>query len=125
MEDRVLADDREAIKRLRPALARVRRAADNAGRGLTTAARTSAKIGQITAARAIRRRTDMEYDNFPGPDGLEIRLPRTDDYRTCSECGAECSPDPAAGGDGIGARIAFVCPAHGVNAIVDPFEDFR
>lgn len=68
----------------------------------------------------------MEYDEIPGgPDGLEIRLPANEDYRTCSQCGADCEPDPDAGGDGIGARIAFVCPLHGVNAIVDPFEDLR
>ncbi len=67
----------------------------------------------------------MEYDEISGPDGLAIRVPKNDSYRTCSQCGGDCEPDPTAGGDGIGARIAFVCPRHGLNAIVDPFEDLR
>jgi hypothetical protein len=29
------------------------------------------------------------------------------------------------GGDGLGARIAFVCPEHGVHSVVDLFEDKR
>ena len=67
----------------------------------------------------------MEYDEFDGPDGLEIRVPTSDDYRTCGECGADCYPDPSVGMDGLGARIAFVCPDHGVQSIVDPFADKR
>lgn len=46
-------------------------------------------------------------------------------YRTCAECGRDCDPDPSAGADGIGARIAWVCPVHGVHSVTDPFEDLR
>ncbi|HJC29024.1 MAG TPA: hypothetical protein H9759_06480 [Candidatus Dietzia intestinipullorum] len=46
-------------------------------------------------------------------------------YRTCSECGRDCEPDPSAGSDVLGARIAFVCPDHGLHGIIDPFEDTR
>ena len=52
-------------------------------------------------------------------------MPQTDDYRVCSQCGRDCEPDPSVGADGLGARIAFVCPVHGVNAIIDPFSDLR
>lgn len=41
--------------------------------------------------------------------------------RICPQCGAEGIPEPLQADDGF--RIAFVCPAHGVQAIVDPFED--
>lgn len=67
----------------------------------------------------------MDYDKFDGPDGVEVRVPTDDSYRTCSECGGDCYPDPSAGADGIGVRIAFVCPEHGVHSVVDPFEDKR
>ena len=67
----------------------------------------------------------MEYDEVPGPDGLSIRMPTSDDYRTCSECGGDCYPDPSAGADGLGVRIAFVCPTHGVHSVIDPFEEDR
>lgn len=66
----------------------------------------------------------MEYDPVDGPDGLEIRVPRDEGYRTCAECGGDCMPDPSAV-DGLGVRIAWVCPNHGVHSIVDPFEDLR
>lgn len=52
----------------------------------------------------------MEYDEIYGADGLRIRVPKTDDYRTCSKCGGDCEPYPSLGADGIGARIAFVYP---------------
>lgn len=67
----------------------------------------------------------MEYDKVPGPDGLPIRVPTNDDYRTCSECGADCYPDPNAGADGLGVRIAFICPEHGLHSVIDPFEEAR
>lgn len=66
----------------------------------------------------------MDYDRIEGPDGMEIRIAKGKDYRTCTECGGECYPD-SAGADGIGARIAWICPEHGVHSIVDPFEDKR
>lgn len=43
-------------------------------------------------------------------------------YRTCSVCGGDCEPEPSAI-DGLGVRVAFVCPSHGVHSILDPFED--
>lgn len=45
-------------------------------------------------------------------------------YRTCPVCGADCVPE-ASGADGLGARIAFVCPEHGVHSVIDPFEEDR
>ncbi|WP_214651210.1 hypothetical protein [Brachybacterium halotolerans] len=44
-------------------------------------------------------------------------------YRTCSECGKDCAPEPL--GTGVGMRIAFRCPVHGVHTIVDPFNDLN
>lgn len=47
-----------------------------------------------------------------------------DDYRTCPQCGLDCEPTPFdSGGDGI--RVSFICPAHGVHTVVDPFADTR
>ncbi|WP_281873184.1 hypothetical protein [Brachybacterium paraconglomeratum] len=66
----------------------------------------------------------MEYERIDGPDGLVIRVPIDDGYPTCSQCGGDCEPDPGAGG-GIGTRIEFISPIHGVNAAVDPSEDQR
>lgn len=45
-------------------------------------------------------------------------------YRTCSECGSDCEPEPTAI-DGLGGRIVFACAEHGVQGIVDPFHDRR
>lgn len=45
-------------------------------------------------------------------------------YRTCAECGADCTPEPSAI-DGLGVRIAFVCSEHGVHSVLDPFEGLR
>lgn len=67
----------------------------------------------------------MEYEHIDGPDGLDIRVPTDDGYRTCSVCGNDCTPDTSLSGDDIGVRIAFVCPQHGVQAVVDPFEGMR
>lgn len=52
------------------------------------------------------------------------RRARHETYRTCPECGGDCEPDPAAV-DGLGVRIAFVCPKHGPQTIVDPFGHLR
>lgn len=56
---------------------------------------------------------------------MQNGLTTHDGYRTCSECGRDGEADPSTGGDGIGARIAFVCPVHGVHSVVDPFEHLR
>lgn len=44
-------------------------------------------------------------------------------YRTCSQCGRDCEPDPVP--TEVGMRIPFVCPVHGVHAVVDPFDGQR
>ena len=67
----------------------------------------------------------MGYDEVLGPDGLQIRVPRDDDHRTCAVCGGDCEPDTSLSADGSGVRVAFVCPEHGVQTLVDPFEDLR
>lgn len=66
----------------------------------------------------------MEYERIDGPDGLEIRVPTDESYRTCATCGGDCEPDPMAQ-DGLGVRVAWVRPQHGVQTMVDPFEDLR
>lgn len=67
----------------------------------------------------------MDYDEFGEVDGVPIRVPANDGYRTCSVCGGDCEPDPGFGSDEHGARIAFVCLEHGVQSLVDPFEGER
>ncbi|MFE7067187.1 hypothetical protein [Microbacterium sp. ER1] len=66
----------------------------------------------------------MDYERFDGADGLEIRVPKNEGYRTCAECGADCLPEPT-DIEGAGIRIAFVCPDHGVHSFIDPFEGRR
>lgn len=50
--------------------------------------------------------------------------PEGESYRICTDCGGDCEPEPNAI-DGLGVRIVFVCPEHGAQSIVDPFEDKR
>lgn len=66
----------------------------------------------------------MDYAKLEGPDGLEIRIPTDESYRTCSEYGGEYVPR-ADRADSLGIRVAFVRPEQGVHGIVDPFEDLR
>lgn len=40
-----------------------------------------------------------------------------EDYRTCSQCGSDCEPDPFPTGKGI--RIAFVCAQCGLHSLID------
>lgn len=47
---------------------------------------------------------------------------RAEDYRTCNVCGGDCEPETSAV-DGIGVRIIFSCPDHGVHSILDPFDE--
>ncbi|MFP3397606.1 hypothetical protein SB749_14845 [Brevibacterium sp. SIMBA_078] len=49
--------------------------------------------------------------------------PDDESYRTCSECGSDCKPEPVP--TEAGMRIAFTCPEHGVYSVVDPFDDLR
>lgn len=56
--------------------------------------------------------------------GREQHVGLGESYRTCSECGGDCEPVPSAV-DGLGVRVAFVCPAHGVHGVLDPFDDRR
>ena len=44
-------------------------------------------------------------------------------YRTCSECRRDLEPEPFDAGDGL--RVGFSCPRHGLQSVVDPFEDSR
>ncbi|MGW8483550.1 hypothetical protein ACWGJP_10450 [Microbacterium sp. NPDC055903] len=67
----------------------------------------------------------MEYEELGDVDGVPVRVPTSDNYRTCSVCGGDCEPDTALSADGTGVRIAFVCPEHGAQSIVDPFSDRR
>ena len=67
----------------------------------------------------------MDYDDVGSVDGVPIRVPSSDDYRTCTECGKDCDIDPNFGSDESGARIAFVCPEHGIQSVIDPFEHLR
>lgn len=57
-----------------------------------------------------------------GPEGASYDADES--YRTCSECGGDCEPEPS-GADGHGVRIMWVCPQHGVHSIVDPFAHLR
>jgi len=39
-------------------------------------------------------------------------------YRSCSDCGSHCTPEPFRHEQGF--RIAIVCPEHGVQSVIDP-----
>lgn len=67
----------------------------------------------------------MDYYELGDLDGVPIRTPKNQGCRTCSECGGDCYPEPSAGADGLGVRIAFICPEHGVHSVVDLFEEER
>lgn len=66
----------------------------------------------------------MDENGAVAPPPPDDGGPSDESYRTCSVCGGDCEPDPMAE-DGLGVRIAFVCPQHGVQTLVDPFEDLR
>ncbi|QZY52272.1 hypothetical protein [Leucobacter tenebrionis] len=70
---------------------------------------------------------EFDWNDVEIPDDVWVRFgdgSGDELYRTCGECGADCRPEPT-GADGLGARIAFVCPEHGVHSVVDPFEHLR
>ena len=47
-----------------------------------------------------------------------------DAERTCPECGADCEVELAAE-DGHGVRATLVCPEHGPQKAIDPFDHLR
>lgn len=67
----------------------------------------------------------IEHEEKCSPDGVPVRVPVDDGYRTCSVCGGDREPDSAFGSDEHDARIAFVCPKHGAQSQVDPFKHLR
>lgn len=80
------------------------------------------------AAAVPRRGEELHQPTVARPYSVVVFDPFStsdESYRTCSECGRDCEPDASVGSDGLGARIAFACPDHGVQSIVDPFEHMR
>lgn len=67
----------------------------------------------------------MEYEVEGSLDGVPIRVPTEDSYRTCPVCHGDCEPDIEFSSNEHGARIAFVCREHGVQSMVDPFDELR
>lgn len=45
-------------------------------------------------------------------------------YRTCVACGSDCEP-ALVGDDRLGVRVVFSCPEHGIQTLVDPFNELR
>lgn len=66
----------------------------------------------------------MEHIEIGSFGDVPIRTPKDQGYRWCSQCGAECEPEPTAV-KGLGVRFVFTCSEHGLNSVVDPFEDMR
>ena len=67
----------------------------------------------------------MDYEEADHLDGAAIRVPKDEGYRTCPACDGDCEPDVSFGSDESGARIAFICPEHGVHSVIDLFEGQR
>lgn len=67
----------------------------------------------------------MEFESYGDVDGVPVRTPVGDEYRTCGVCGADCVPDAALTDAGLGARVVFSCPTHGPQSVIDPFGDSR
>jgi hypothetical protein len=70
-------------------------------------------------AAIIDAAEDQRPSDDPLLDGSE-NIDEDQSYRTCSECGRDCQPEPFQHERGF--RIAFICPEHGVHSVVDPFE---
>ena len=66
-----------------------------------------------------------ELEEVGDVDGVPIRVPVDDSYRTCTQCGGDCEPDIGFGSDEHGARIAFVCREHGIQSLINQFEGRR
>ena len=62
----------------------------------------------------------MDYYELDGLDFVSIRLHTSGDHSTCAEYGGSCESDPSIIVEEQGARVAFVCPEHRVQRIVDP-----
>lgn len=67
----------------------------------------------------------MDYEEIGEVADAPVRVPTSDDYRTCSVCGDNCEPNPDFSSDDAGVRIAFICPHHGIQSLMDPFESMR
>lgn len=67
----------------------------------------------------------MDFESAGELDGVPVRVPRNETYRTCATCGGDCEPDTGLSANSTGVRIAWVCHEHGVHSIVDPFSDLR
>lgn len=70
-------------------------------------------------AAVIDATESPDYDQ--GFDASDVSRGQDADYRSCSECDGDCSPEPFK--DANGFRIAFVCREHGIQSVVDPFKD--
>ncbi|SEC28229.1 hypothetical protein [Arthrobacter woluwensis] len=66
-----------------------------------------------------------EHEEVGDVDGVPLRVPVDDGYRTCAACGGDCEPGVEFGSNEHKARVAFVCPEHGPQSLIDPFEDLR
>lgn len=65
----------------------------------------------------------MAYEHIAGPDVFDIRVPRVQAHRV-RRLRNDCAPE-SVGADGMGLRIVFVCPDHGLQSTFDPFEGHR
>lgn len=70
-------------------------------------------------AAIIDAAEDQRPSDDPLLDGSE-NIDEDQPYRTCSECGRDCPPEPFQHEQGF--RIAFIRPEHGVHSVVDPFD---
>lgn len=66
----------------------------------------------------------FRWEDVEIPADVEVTVRPDDGYKTCSACGGDCEPEPT-GAAGLGVRVAFVCPEHGLHSIIDPFEGRR
>lgn len=54
---------------------------------------------------------------------FDMEVASDESYRTCSQCGSDCDPDPFVTDEGI--QIAFICATCGIDSVVDPFRTAR
>jgi hypothetical protein len=89
------------------------------------AARRKAKEFGLTTLSNTEFAALIDMSESPvNADGLYLSTPDGDTVsRICSKCGTDCALEPREEDDGF--RIAFVCPQHGVQSVVYPFEGER